>query len=180
MESCAAPPGASARRSSSRPRTSAFRHPLHALLGQFNYGRKGILDARTRVSSPFVRSTSFDQSGYKVLEVRGIPAPFPKALGTNIVSRLFLRVNQILIRLSKGVFSYQIFVRAEAKPTVTEPARRNDRFEQSAAPSRFSSSPLSARLLQDPQGMEQAARDQLIEAALNKENVVLSQIEDAQ
>lgn len=28
------------------------------------------------------------------------------------------RVNQILIRLGKGVFSYQIVVRAEAKPTV--------------------------------------------------------------
>ena len=50
--------------------------------------------------------------------MRGIPAPFPKALGTNIVSRLLLRVNQMLIRLSKGLFSYQIFVRAEAKPTV--------------------------------------------------------------
>jgi hypothetical protein len=29
-----------------------------------------------------------------------------------------LRFNQLLIRLSKGLFSYQIFVRAEAKPTV--------------------------------------------------------------
>jgi hypothetical protein len=29
-----------------------------------------------------------------------------------------LRVNQLLIRLSKGVFSYQLVVRAEAKPTV--------------------------------------------------------------
>jgi hypothetical protein len=50
--------------------------------------------------------------------VRGIPAPFPKALGTNFLSRLLLSVNQLLIRFSKGLFSYQIFVRAEAKPTV--------------------------------------------------------------
>ena len=50
--------------------------------------------------------------------MRGIPAPFPKALGTNIVSNLLIRANQMLICLSKGLFSYQIFVRAEAKPTV--------------------------------------------------------------
>jgi len=35
-----------------------------------------------------------------------------------VVSSPLPRVNQILIRLSKGVFSYQILVRAEAKPTV--------------------------------------------------------------
>ena len=29
-----------------------------------------------------------------------------------------LRLNTALIRMSKGLFSYQIFIRAEAKPTV--------------------------------------------------------------
>jgi len=58
------------------------------------------------------------QSGYRILEVRGIPAPFPKAIGKNFVSHLLLRINELLIRLSKGLFSYQIFVRAEAMPTV--------------------------------------------------------------
>jgi SAM-dependent methyltransferase len=92
---------------------------LMLLFGQFNYGKKGILDAtHTRLFTFRSLHALLDQSGYKLLEVRGIPAPFPKALGTNIVSSLLLRVNQILIRLSKGLFSYQIFVRAEAKPTV--------------------------------------------------------------
>ena len=50
--------------------------------------------------------------------MRGIPAPFPKALGDNLISRFFIQVNRALIRLSRGLFSYQIFVRAEAKPTV--------------------------------------------------------------
>ena len=89
------------------------------LFGQFNYGKKGILDAtHTRLFTFRSLHELLDQSGYKVLEVRGIPAPFPKALGTNIVSNLLMRVNQMLICLSKGLFSYQIFVRAEAKPTV--------------------------------------------------------------
>lgn len=92
---------------------------LMLLFGQFNYGKKGILDAtHTRLFTFRSLDALLDQSGYKLLEVRGIPAPFPKALGTNVVSSFLLRVNQMLIRLSKGLFSYQIFVRAEAKPTV--------------------------------------------------------------
>jgi hypothetical protein len=39
-------------------------------------------------------------------------------MGDNVISRLFIRVNQVLIAVSKGLFSYQIFVRAVAKPTV--------------------------------------------------------------
>ena len=74
------------------------------LFGQFNYGKKGILDAtHTRLFTFRSLRALLDQSGYKVLEVRGIPAPFPKALGTNIVSRLLMRANQMLIRLSKGL-----------------------------------------------------------------------------
>lgn len=92
---------------------------LMLLFGQFNYGKKGILDAtHTRLFTFRSLGALLEQSGYKVLEVRGIPAPFPEALGLNRCSRLLLRLNKMLIRLSKGLFSYQIFVRAEAKPTV--------------------------------------------------------------
>ena len=58
------------------------------------------------------------QSGYKILEARGIPAPFPAAVGNSLFARTMLRLNRALIRMSKGLFSYQIFIRAEAKPTV--------------------------------------------------------------
>jgi hypothetical protein len=89
------------------------------LFGQFNYGKKGILDAtHTRLFTFRSLAALLDQSGYKVLEVRGIPAPFPKALGDNFISRALLRMNKMMIGVSKGLFSYQIFVRAEAKPTV--------------------------------------------------------------
>jgi hypothetical protein len=92
---------------------------LMLLLGQFNYGRKGILDAtHTRLFTFRSLCDLLRQSGYKILEVRGIPAPFPKAIGYNFVSRFLLRANEALIGVSKGLFSYQIFVRAEAKPTV--------------------------------------------------------------
>ncbi len=92
---------------------------LMLLFGQFNYGKKGILDAtHTRLFTFRSMRALLEQSGYKVLEMRGIPAPFPKAIGMNTISRFLLRANQALIRLSRGLFAYQIFVRAEAKPTV--------------------------------------------------------------
>lgn len=89
------------------------------LLGQFNYGRRGILDAtHTRLFTFRTLVDLLKQSGFKILEVRGIPAPFPLALGDNLMSRFLLQVNRALIKLSRGLFSYQIFVRAVAKPTV--------------------------------------------------------------
>ncbi|HEY2140403.1 MAG TPA: bifunctional glycosyltransferase/class I SAM-dependent methyltransferase [Chthoniobacterales bacterium] len=92
---------------------------LMLFFGQFNYGRKGILDAtHTRLFTFRSLKALLEQSGYDVLDVRGIPAPFPKAIGNNAISRFCLRVNHLLIKVSKGLFSYQIFVRAIAKPTV--------------------------------------------------------------
>ena len=50
--------------------------------------------------------------------MRGIPAPFPLALGDNFLGRGLVVFNSLLIKLNKGFFSYQMFVRAQAKPTV--------------------------------------------------------------
>ncbi len=96
-----------------------FATRLMLLFGQFNYGKKGILDiTHTRLFTFRSMRELLMQSGYKILEVRGIPAPFPVAIGNNIVSRALLRLNIALIRISKGLFAYQIFIRAEAMPTV--------------------------------------------------------------
>ncbi len=93
---------------------------LMLLLGQFNYGRKGILDrTHTRLFTFRSLRELFVQTGYRITEMRGIPAPFPKAIGLNRFSRLLIRINLILIRLLPGLFSYQIFVHARAVPTVS-------------------------------------------------------------
>src|SRR5437870_13552641 len=87
-------------------------------LGQFNYSRKGILGIGHRRLFTFKSLRALlEQAGYEVTEERGVPAPFPLALGRNRWSRALLRLNAALIRISKGLFSYQIFIRAEAKPT---------------------------------------------------------------
>ncbi len=99
-------------------------------LGHFNYGRKGILDrTHTRLFTFNSLKELFAQTGYQVIEVRGIPVPFPKALGDNPLGALLVRVNQFFIHLSKGLFSYQIFLRAKALPTV--PALLSETIERS-------------------------------------------------
>jgi glycosyltransferase involved in cell wall biosynthesis len=114
-----------------------FATRMMLLLGQFNYGKKGILDVtHTRLFTFRSIRELLKQSGYKVLEVQGIPAPFPVALGNNFIARTLVRFNAVLIGLSKGLFSYQIFVRAEAMPTVNnllaETMETSDNLRRSA------------------------------------------------
>jgi glycosyltransferase involved in cell wall biosynthesis len=87
--------------------------------GFFNYGRKGILDrTHTRLFTFDSLRELVQQTGYKILEVQGIPAPFPLALGDNAFARGLVAVNNALIQLCGGFFSYQLFMRVQAKPTV--------------------------------------------------------------
>lgn len=92
---------------------------LMLLLGSFRYGKAGILDrTHTRLFTFSSLRELMEQAGYKILEVRGIPAPFARAIGINWASRALAVVNQTLIRVSPGLFSYQIFIRAKAQPSV--------------------------------------------------------------
>jgi glycosyltransferase involved in cell wall biosynthesis len=92
---------------------------LQALIGSFNYGKRGILDlTHTRLYTFASLKKLFEQCSFKVERVAGIPAPLPKALGLNRVSRALLRLNELLIRFSKGLFAYQIFLVATPTPSV--------------------------------------------------------------
>jgi len=111
---------------------------LMLFLGHFNYGRKGILDrTHTRLFTFKSLRELFEQTGYSVTEVRGIPAPFPKAIGDNAISRFLIAANQFGITLLRGLFSYQIFVRARALPTVatllSETVTRSEELKREAA-----------------------------------------------
>jgi glycosyltransferase involved in cell wall biosynthesis len=104
---------------------------LQALLGNFNYGKRGILDlTHTRLYTFKTISRLFEQCGFIVEEIKGIPAPIPEALGPGPISRLLLRLNAALIRVSRGFFSYQIFLRAV--PTATVDALLDDSISVSA------------------------------------------------
>ncbi len=92
---------------------------LQALLGRFNYGKRGILDmTHTRLYTFKTLRHLFEQCGFSVTRVQGIPAPFPLALGDTPLARLALRFNELLIRALPGLFAYQIFMVAVPLPTV--------------------------------------------------------------
>jgi 2-polyprenyl-3-methyl-5-hydroxy-6-metoxy-1,4-benzoquinol methylase len=86
-------------------------------LGQFNYSRKGILGIGHRRLFTFKSLRALlEQAGYEILEAHGVPAPFPLAIGTNLWSRTLLSVNRLLLKISRGLFAYQICLRARALP----------------------------------------------------------------
>ncbi len=92
---------------------------LMLLIGQFNYGKRGILDmTHTRLFTAAAFRRLFEQGGFRVLETRGIPAPFPLALGDGMLGKLLLHLNKLLIRLSRGLFSYQIFLVLQPQPSL--------------------------------------------------------------
>jgi SAM-dependent methyltransferase len=92
---------------------------LMLFAGQFNYGKRGILDlTHTRLLTFGSFRRLVQQSGFDVVETRGVPGPFPLALGDTGFSRFLVAVNRVLISLLRGVFSYQIFLRIRPKPTL--------------------------------------------------------------
>ena len=92
---------------------------LMLLAGQFNYGKRGILDlTHTRLFTFSSFRRLFEQGGFRVVGTRGIPGPFPLAIRNEALSRFVLRVNQGLIALLPRVFSYQMFFVVEPLPSL--------------------------------------------------------------
>jgi hypothetical protein len=89
------------------------------MFGQFNYGRRGILDlTHARLFTLSSLSRLLEQSGFVILEKKAMPAPFPLAIGNGFWGRLLLKLNSLLSKVSPSLFGYQVIVRAKALPTV--------------------------------------------------------------
>jgi glycosyltransferase involved in cell wall biosynthesis len=92
---------------------------LQLLLGHFNYGKAGILDiTHSRLFTFKTLKLLCDECGYILKTVRGIPVPFPKAVGENALGHFLLGVNRLLIRISKPLFAYQIYAEIQPTPVV--------------------------------------------------------------
>jgi len=92
---------------------------VQLLFGQFNYGKQGVLDkTHKRLFTFKTMKKIFAQCGFEVLKVTGIPAPYPKALGINFISRFLIEINRWLIWISKSFFSYQIYMEVKPLPVV--------------------------------------------------------------
>ncbi|MBF0182141.1 MAG: glycosyltransferase [Magnetococcales bacterium] len=89
------------------------------LIGQFNYGKRGILDLDHKRLFTFNSLRNLlEQHGFTVNIIKGIPAPFPLIFGNGRIGKWLLSLNQLLIRLSKGLFSYQIYMETTPMPTL--------------------------------------------------------------
>jgi hypothetical protein len=89
------------------------------LFGQFNYGRQGILDrTHTRLFTFRTIRHLLRDHGFRIVRMRGVPVPFEKAFGPGRMARMASWLNGILIRLSKTLFAYQVFVEAMTTPDV--------------------------------------------------------------
>ncbi|PKL48516.1 MAG: glycosyltransferase/methyltransferase [Candidatus Riflebacteria bacterium HGW-Riflebacteria-2] len=94
---------------------------IQLLFNNFNYGKQGILDkTHKRLFTFHTFKRLFEQCGYIVTKMEGIPAPFPKAIGKNALSALLININSFLIKMNMGLFSYQIYIEAKPTPTVNE------------------------------------------------------------
>ena len=92
---------------------------LMLLLGQFNYGKRGILDIdHARLFTCKSLRRLLINYGYEILSENGIPAPFPLALGENRLSYSLLSINQFLIKLFRNLFSYQMVFIVRPNPTL--------------------------------------------------------------
>ena len=100
------------------PNIGFFIMRLQLLMGRFSYGIRGILDLGHRRLFTFKTIYRLlDQAGYKILQHKGLPAPFPLAIGLNPVSKFMLKLNELFIRILPKLFSYQIILIATPLPT---------------------------------------------------------------
>ncbi|MCC7010910.1 MAG: glycosyltransferase [Acidobacteria bacterium] len=92
---------------------------LMLLIGQFNYGKRGILDlTHTRLFTFRSFRRLFEQQGFEVRSMTGMPAPVPLAIGSTWIARGLLAVNRLLIRLWRNLFSYQVVLVAQPHPSL--------------------------------------------------------------
>jgi len=92
---------------------------LSLLLGGFHYGKRGILDMTHKRLFTFATFAGlFEECGFEVTKVVGVPAPFQLALGDTALARCLSGFNRLLIKLSKGLFAYQIYLLVKPYPSV--------------------------------------------------------------
>lgn len=92
---------------------------LSLLLGQFNYGKRGILDlTHKRLFTFSSLKQLLKHYGYEIIKVEGVPVPIPFIFGDNAFSNFLLKINRLFISLSKGAFSFQIAIIAKPLPTL--------------------------------------------------------------
>ena len=92
---------------------------LSLFLGQFNYGKRGILDAtHTRLFTFRTLAQTMRFLGYEIVERKGIPPPVQLVFGSGWLGRSMSGLASSLVKVWPRMFAYQILVVARALPTL--------------------------------------------------------------
>jgi glycosyltransferase involved in cell wall biosynthesis len=108
-------------------------------LGQFNYSKSGILDrTHTRLFTFSSFKRMLGESGFEVQSVKGVPAPLPLVMKPGVLRNLLMGIQAAMMRVSRGLFAYQMIVVAKPLPTLETLLNQAERhsLEKSAAAAR--------------------------------------------
>ena len=90
------------------------------LLGQFNYGKRGILDlTHTRLFTLSTFRRLFTQDGFQVMSQEGVPAPFPLATSNRFLGHSLLALNRSLLRPFPRLLAYQMLLVVEPRASLS-------------------------------------------------------------
>ena len=93
---------------------------LMLLLGQFNYNKRGILDlTHTRLFTFSSLRRLLRETGFVVERETGIPAPIPLVVRGRLWQRTLMGLQSVLIRISRGLFAYQMLMVVRPLPTLS-------------------------------------------------------------
>jgi len=87
------------------------------ILGHFNYARRGILDIEhKRLFTLKSFEQIFKYQGFQITNKEYLPGPYPLAINLNFLSKTLIKINSLLIKVSPGLFSYQMFYSVKSTP----------------------------------------------------------------
>ena len=88
-------------------------------LGQFNYNKRGILDlTHTRLFTFSSLRRLLQEQGFAIEQERGIPAPVPLVVQSPGWQNFLMGLQAFLIKISRGLFAYQMFMVVRPLPTI--------------------------------------------------------------
>ena len=92
---------------------------LMLFLGQFNYNKRGILDlTHTRLFTFSSLRRLLKEQGFVIDKEVGIPAPVPLVVKSPFWQKFLMGTQSFLIKLSRGLFAYQMFMVVRPLPTI--------------------------------------------------------------
>ncbi len=100
---------------------------LMLLLGQFNYGTRGILDFRhKRLYTKASTKKLLQNYGYITSDIDTISVPWKLVFKNHFLVNCITSVWNILLKISKGLFSYQYYFEFTALPALEELLQRTE------------------------------------------------------